>query len=76
MSALSRFNSAPGQAHWKHAKHVLRYLKGTSTHGLSYSDSGSRDINIEIFSDSDWGSNVDDRKSVSGNVVCVLMSGL
>jgi hypothetical protein len=71
VSALSRFNTAPGKIHWKHAKHVLRYLKGTSTHGLRYSDPGSREIKIEIFSDSDWGSNVDDRKSVSGFVVCV-----
>ena len=50
---------------------MLKYLKCTSTHGLRYTDSGSRSIKVEFFPDSDWGSNVDDRRSVSGYVVCV-----
>jgi hypothetical protein len=71
VSALSRFNTAPGTAHWKHAKHVLKYLKSTPTHGLYYTDSGTQEINVEIQSDSDWGSNVDDRRSTTGYVLLV-----
>ena len=29
---LVRFNANPGQTHWKAAKHVLRYLKGTANY--------------------------------------------
>ena len=34
VSLLSRFNSNPGVLHWKGAKRILRYLKGTIEHGL------------------------------------------
>ncbi|XP_074351699.1 secreted RxLR effector protein 161-like [Apium graveolens] len=33
---LGRFQSDPGIAHWKAAKKVLRYLKGTENHMLTY----------------------------------------
>jgi hypothetical protein len=69
--ALSRFNSCPGLKHWKYAQHILRYLKGTATKGMLYSNPFGRAVKIEIFSDSDWGQNIDDRKSISGFVVCI-----
>lgn len=72
VSALSRFNNSPGLNHWKQAKRVLQYLKGSLTKGLVYNKTPFEDgINIEICSDSDWGSNIDDRKSISGFVVCI-----
>jgi hypothetical protein len=71
VAALSRFNNNPGLKHWKYAKAILRYLKGTPDLGLVYKNNGASEIKIEIFSDSDWGSNADDRKSISGFVVCV-----
>lgn len=36
VSELSKFLMNPGMAHWLAAKHVLRYLKGTSTMGITY----------------------------------------
>ena len=33
-AVLSRYMSKPTQEHWKAAKRVLKYLKGTGTHGL------------------------------------------
>ena len=33
---LSRFLCNPGLAHWQAARHVLRYLKGTSEVGLTH----------------------------------------
>ena len=72
VGALAKFNQNPGKAHWRYAQHVLKYLKGTTTSGLVYKhESDEKKINIEIFSDSDWGSSPDDRRSVSGFVVCV-----
>jgi hypothetical protein len=67
VSLLSRFNQAPGPKHWKAAKKLLRYLLSTPTMGLNYTNLGS--VQIEIFSDSDWGSDVDTRRSVSGYIV-------
>ena len=38
---LARFSSNPGPANWQAAKHVLRYLKGTTHHKLVYQPSTS-----------------------------------
>lgn len=35
-NALSRFNANPGRLHWKAAKHVIRYLIGTPSLGITY----------------------------------------
>ena len=50
---LGRFQSNPENAHWVAAKKVLRYLKGTREHILTYRKSN----NLEVigYSDSDFG---------------------
>jgi hypothetical protein len=48
------------------AKRVLRYVKGTSSYGIWYSSSSS--LKLEGYSDSDWASCVDDRRSTLGHV--------
>ncbi|KAK7791617.1 hypothetical protein R5R35_014688 [Gryllus longicercus] len=60
---LSQFNNCYSTEHWKGAKRVLRYLKGTSNLGLVYK---SKSGNLEGFVDADWGNNIEDRKSYSG----------
>src|SRR5262249_47314404 len=45
---------------------VLRYLKGISSYGLWYSNSNN--LKLVGYSDSDWASSLDDRKSISGYV--------
>ena len=42
VGVLTCFNSNPGMAHWKAAKHVFRYLKGTMDLKLAYGP-GDRD---------------------------------
>lgn len=44
VTSLSRFNNNPGRAHWKAAKQLLKYLKGTSKMGLLYDGSDNRVI--------------------------------
>jgi hypothetical protein len=61
---LGRFQSNPGQEHWKLVKKVLRYLQGTKGLMLTYRRSES--LHIEGYSDSDYAG--DDRKSTSGYV--------
>ena len=64
ITSLSRFNSNPGPIHWTGVKRILRYLKGTSDFGILISKQS--DVQPQIFSDADWGNDVDTRKSVSG----------
>ncbi|XP_065628547.1 secreted RxLR effector protein 161-like [Quercus suber] len=60
---VSRFQSNPGLAHWKAAKRILRYLKGTADYVLCYHGS---DLRMIDYSDANWGSDLDERKSTSG----------
>ncbi|XP_061367712.1 secreted RxLR effector protein 161-like [Gastrolobium bilobum] len=61
---ISRFMEDPGYTHWKAAKRILRYVKGTISQGLHYSKSDK--YKLTGYSDSDWCGDVDDRKSMAG----------
>jgi len=65
-SVLSCFCSNPGYEHWLIAKRVLKYLKATAHYGITYIKD---DESLKAYSDSDWASNIDDRKSRSGNAL-------
>ncbi|QRW11617.1 Reverse transcriptase [Ceratobasidium sp. AG-Ba] len=64
---LAQFTSCFGPAHVTAVKHLIRYLKGTSSRGLTYRklSDGFGEIG---YSNADWGSNLLDRKSISGHV--------
>jgi histone deacetylase 1/2 len=70
VAALAKFNSSPTEAHLTAVKRVFRYLKGTAQLRLQYQET---DVNVEGYSDADWASDSDDRRSTSGNVF--VMSG-
>ncbi|OWZ04219.1 Integrase, catalytic core protein [Phytophthora megakarya] len=53
------------QQHWKAAICVLRYLKGTRDLGFVYNGNKGK-VELTAYTDVDWGSNLDDRRSVSG----------
>lgn len=63
VSYLSQFNNCYTETHWKHAKRILKYLKGTRNYGLCF---GRTDKSLECYVDADWGSNTFDRKSNTG----------
>lgn len=52
--------------HWQAGKRVLRYLKGTTTYGLVYRQ--GKDL-FNAYVDSDWGTDADERRSISGYVL-------
>lgn len=64
---VSRFNSNHGPAHWQAVKRIFRYLKYTKDMKLRYSKVEHN--KIEAFSDADWGSDLDKRRSCTGSVV-------
>lgn len=65
---LAKFTRSPQPKHWTAIKRVLRYLKGTRTHTLSYGGSDQEWMpDITMYCDADWESSYD-RKSISGYV--------
>ncbi len=67
---LSKFVQSPGPVHLLAAELVLAYLKGTYTDGLVYSDPGPGLRNVlGGWVDSDYVSDPDTRKSVTGYVL-------
>ncbi|CAL5340443.1 unnamed protein product [Camellia sinensis] len=63
---ISRFMQHPSKLHFGAAKRVLRYIAGTMDYGIWY----SKVFNFKLcgFTDSDWASSLDDRRSISANV--------
>ena len=66
VNQLSRFMSKPGSLHMSAAKHLLRYLRGTSKLGLSFGSTA--DDELVGYTDATWGSEPTERRSVSGYV--------
>ena len=58
---------SPQSADWIRLKHLLRYLKGTVTHGLYYNSKSSS--SLTAFSDADWAGDSNDRWSTNGFLV-------
>ncbi|KAJ3701279.1 hypothetical protein LUZ61_004984 [Rhynchospora tenuis] len=63
---VSRYMEEPKTSHWKAIKRILRYVKGTLSHGLFYSYTDEFDL--VGYTDSDWCGDIDDRKSTAGFV--------
>ncbi|XP_031279150.1 secreted RxLR effector protein 161-like [Pistacia vera] len=68
-SLLSRFMSKPSEIHYKSAKRVLRYIKGTTELGIWFRR--AKKFSLIGYSDSDWASSVDDMRSTSRYVFFV-----
>ncbi|KAG5872373.1 hypothetical protein JTB14_018025 [Gonioctena quinquepunctata] len=62
---LSQFNKNYGAQHWKAAKRVLRYLKGTADSSLIFQRTG---IPLTGFADANWGACIQDRRSYTGYI--------
>ena len=63
---VSRFSSNPGPQHWEAVKHIFCYLQKTKSLKLTFRKQGV--LKLEGFSDSDWESCEDTRRSTSGFV--------
>ncbi|GMI79227.1 cysteine-rich RLK (RECEPTOR-like protein kinase) 8 [Hibiscus trionum] len=63
-SLLSRFMHSPSEVHYRAAKRILRYIKGTTDFGVLYARNA--EIKLVGFTDSDWACSSDDMRSTSG----------
>ncbi|PNY09971.1 retrovirus-related Pol polyprotein from transposon TNT 1-94 [Trifolium pratense] len=70
VNKVCQFMTQPLESHWKTIKMILRYLKGTISHGLLInSSSTSPPFSLRAFSDADWATDQDDRRSTSGSCI-------
>ena len=80
VAKLSQFTSCPSKAHWSAVKRVIQYLKATKDKGLRYRKPETtadlatilRQAKLEMFSDSDYATDPNNRKSQSGYIIYLL----
>ena len=63
---VSRYMQTPHESHWKSAKRIPRYIRGTIQFGIHYSTGGKPFL--VGFIDSDWVRDPDDRNFTVGYV--------
>ncbi|KAL6346564.1 hypothetical protein AAG906_000182 [Vitis piasezkii] len=70
IAMLGRYQSNPGMDHWKAAKKVMRYLRGTKDYMLTF----KRSDNLEVigYTDSNFAGCVDSRKSTFSYVYLLV----
>ncbi|XP_020412069.1 uncharacterized protein LOC109947077 [Prunus persica] len=66
VNSVCQFMTAPTDIHFGAVKRILRYLKGTSHYGITYTSS---DMQLLVYSDSDWAGDPNTRCSTTGYVV-------
>jgi hypothetical protein len=59
----------PCDVHWAFVNHILRYIHGTTTHGVHII--GSNNLQIKAYSDADWAGCPDTRRSTSSYCVFI-----
>jgi hypothetical protein len=64
VSQLSRFNSCYTFEHWKAAKHLVRYIKGSINRGILFN--GTFPADLKGYADADYANDIADRRSVTG----------
>lgn len=69
VSALARFMTNPTRAQHEAALDVVRYLNGTLDLTVIFKRRHMDDYDLTAYSDSDWGGNLDNRRSRSGGLI-------
>jgi histone deacetylase 1/2 len=70
VNKVCQFLSNPLMTHWQAVKRILRYLLHTCHHGLLLQPSAAvSKFSISAYSDSDWASDLDDRRSTFGSCI-------
>ncbi|KAL9299485.1 putative RNA-directed DNA polymerase [Arabidopsis thaliana] len=67
VTRLSQFMHRPTSTHWQAAKRVLRYLAGTTSHGIFLHKNSP--MALHAYSDADWAGDTDDYVSTNAYVI-------
>lgn len=67
VNRLSQFMHKPTNDHLQAAKWVLRYLAGTTTHGIFFS--AKNELTLHAFSNLDWAGDLDDLVSTNAYII-------
>lgn len=70
VNSVSKFLSNHNESHWQAVKRIYRYLVGTTKVGVMYKSGGSNS-ELQGFSDSDFASDVETRRSTTGYAFCL-----
>ena len=65
VSVTSKYQSNPDEEHWTSVKCILKYLRRIKDIFLVF---GSEELQIQGYIDSEFMSDIDDRKSTSGSL--------
>lgn len=71
---LARFNSRHNASHWAVVKHLLRYVRRTSSYSLVFGNKKASGSIVEGFADADYAGDVDTCRSTTGYVNFVFGS--
>lgn len=75
--SVSRFCSNPGPAHWEAVKQICKYLVQHPSLTLRCTAEPSMPVDTLLaWSDASWGSDIDDRTSVTGYMITCLLVGI
>lgn len=70
VNKVCQFMATPLESHWVAVMRILRYLKGTILHGLHLRPATlGQSYPIRAICDTDWASDVDDRRSTSSATI-------
>ena len=69
VGVVSRFMANPREEHWRAVKWVLRYLRGTSDHCISFD---GREGSVCGYVDADYAGDLDKRRSTTGYVFTLV----
>lgn len=67
VNRLSQFMHRPTDIHWQAAKRILRYLAGTTSHGILLRKDSP--LSLHAYSDADWAGDVDDFVSTNAHIL-------
>ena len=76
VSMVSRYMHNPGKDHWSAIKWIFRYLKGATDISLVFDRSKATTNDVVGFVDSDYGGDLDRRRSLSGYIFTLCNSAI
>ena len=68
---VARHSNDPTERHWQAVLQIIKYLLGTKDLSLTFEREPESDFDLSVYTDSNFAEKADDRRSVSGVLVCL-----